>query len=46
MPFIDESVQAPEAMTRSLMASFSVSAPQEPTRMMVDTSYSRSSSLA
>ena len=44
--FIDESVHAPDAMTRSRSARSSVSAPHEPTRMAVRTPYSRNSSLA
>ena len=43
--FIAESVQAPEAITTSRIASRSVSAPHEPTRTTDCTSYSVNSSL-
>ncbi len=44
--FIEESVQAAEAITTSRRASRSVRAPQEPTRTTVVTSYSVNSSWA
>ena len=43
--FIEESVQAPDAMITSRIATFSDSPPHEPTRMIEATSYSRNSSL-